>query len=320
MKRCLIFGQNGLDLDVTLNLVAFYKKLGFDTIFSTKLTKADLLVIVRPIDAPLVISKFGYTQIHIYDYVGWLYDACLKSLDLGITYIFTTNEKQRKYLLDTIRMPKDHVYVSLPPVECSLWVEKSVIRKYKYVHVGNYKKIRENDEFRDRFNSAMEKLGVDIWGISWVKSDLYNYHGKAGLFNVSKIYAKSKCALGLMYPFQREVTYSGRFWHAPLNGCLLVSEPGLYTKYFPGVIETDYTLKDLSKINLEIIDHQKIQSEAIAFWCRQNDNHRKIVSRFIDQVGISICFLRIDLLLMHLMNSLKVFYQKWQLFKVKAWL
>ncbi len=56
MKTCLIYGHGGLDLDVTFNLLYFYKRLGFKTYFSEKLYDADLLVVVRAINKVLDLT------------------------------------------------------------------------------------------------------------------------------------------------------------------------------------------------------------------------------------------------------------------------
>ena len=119
-----------------------------------------------------------------------------------------------------------------------------------------------------RFNEAIGHFKPHIWGSGWmVNNELY--HGKAGLFQVSSIYSKSEFAFGLMYPFQREVTISGRFWHAPLNGCSLLSEPGLYTQKIPGIIETDYSINDITKKIERNSDRKTLQKESQEFWEKQ---------------------------------------------------
>jgi hypothetical protein len=110
--------------------------------------------------------------------------------------------------------------------------------------------------------SQYHRLGLNIANVT--------YHGKAGLFHVSAIYAKSNFAFGLMYPLQRNVTFSGRFWQAPLNGCYILSEPGLYTQLIPGVIETDYSISDITEKTKLSFDREALQKESQEFWIKQN--------------------------------------------------
>ena len=167
---------------------------------------------------------------HVYDYGGWGYDSFVNSVDHKKTYIFSTSEKTKERLIKNLGFPQEHIFIALPPVETSLWIAKKTRIKYDFVHIGNYKNIEDDDNVRKSFLDCMLQLKVDVWGLGWINNEKGKYHGKVGLFKVSDIYSSSKYALGLMYPFQRNVTFSGRFWHAPLNGCYLFTEPGLYTK------------------------------------------------------------------------------------------
>lgn len=315
MKTCLIYGQNGLDLDVALNLVAFYKNLGFKTYFSEKLLDANLLVIVRAVDHPLNISDKNYGQVHMYDYGGWGYDACVESLPYEKTYIFTTSEKHKDHIITTLDFPKKQIFIALPPVETKIWVEKSNSKTYDFVHIGNFKKIEDKDEVRERFNQAMLHLNTNIWGMGWDALQLgKKYHGKAGLFDVSKIYSKAKYALGLMYPFQRAVTFSGRFWHAPLNGCYLLSEPGLYSKEFPGIIETNYHTEEIGNLTSKLDDAPVLQQKAIQFWENQKKMHFDLIKSILLKSNFNGVFL-LGYFTENPINTLRFYYQKYNLFK-----
>lgn len=316
MKTCLIFGQNGLDLDVAFNLVEFYKKLGFKTYFSEKLLDASLLVILRAVDQPIDISDKNYSQIHVYDYGGWSYDGCIESLPFEKTYIFTTAEKHRNHLISSLNFPPEQVYITVPPVETKLWVETEKNKVFNFVHIGNFKNIEEKDEIREKFNLSIDQLDTNLWGMGW-NSLKYGekYHGKAGLFDVSKIYSKSKYALGLMYPFQRDITFSGRFWHAPLNGCYLFSEPGLYTKEVPGVIETDYSTENILAMSLNLNDFEGLQKKAIYFWEEKNKQHQDLVLSIMDKTNFNNGFVK-NYYKEKIINILRVYYQKYNLFKL----
>jgi hypothetical protein len=266
LKTCLIYGHDGLDLDVTYNLQSFYRRLGFKVFFSKNLYNADLLVVIRAFDRESNISNHNFKLIHIYDYAGWDYDAFVYTIDHSRTYIFCTSEARKERLTAKLNFPGDRIFIALPPVDIEIWSKKLKHPDYRLVHIGNFKPIIDLDKTRDLFYQAINHFNVQVWGTEWkgLKKELC--HGKAGLFEVSSIYSKSEYAFGLMYPFQREVTFSGRFWHAPLNGCCLFSEPGLFTQKIPGIIETDYSFADIGIKIEERIDRKKVQKKAIEFW------------------------------------------------------
>lgn len=270
MKTCLIYGHDGLDLDVTYNLRSFYRKLGFRVFFSRILYDADILVVTRALDREINLSGMHYALIHVYDYTGWDYDAFVRSVDQGKTYIFCTSESRKERLINQLNFPEDKIFIALPPVDVTIWCKKLKDLKYPKVHIGNFKQIADNDTIRILFNEALTHLNIHIWGSGW-KGFNKLYHGKAGLFQVSSIYSKSEFAFGLMYPFQRGNTFSGRFWHAPLNGCSLLSEAGYFTSKIPGIIETDYSLDDIKEKTDCKTDRKKVQKESIEFWEKQNE-------------------------------------------------
>lgn len=272
MTTCLIYGHNGLDLDVTFNLIAFYRKAGFSVFYADTLHDADVLVVLRAVDKAIDLSPYNFSVIHVYDYGGWGYDSFIKSIDHSVSYIFCTSEEKRNRVIDKTSFPESRISVAFPPVAIKLWLADLKKNEFDIVHIGNYKPITEADFYKENFNRAIIDSKVHVWGLNWtgiVNNDLY--HGKAGQFSVSGIYSKSACSFGLMYPFQRSVTFSGRFWHAPLNGCRLFSEPGVCTKNIPGVIETDYSAEDITqKIKDPAFNKQTIRAQALAFWTKEN--------------------------------------------------
>lgn len=315
MKTCLIYGHNGLDLDVTLNIRSFYKKLGFKVIFSDNLYPADLLVVLRAVDKEIDVTNYNFSLIHVYDYGGWDYDAFVRTIDQQITYIFCTSEAKKTRLTEVLKFPKEQVFIALPPVDISLWSKKLKPLEYDSVHIGNFKPITADDIYKTRFDEAISYFKPHIWGLGWLLSQNH-YHGKAGVFHVSSIYAKSKFAFGLMYPFQRDVTFSGRFWQAPLNGCYILSEPGLYTQKIPGVIETDYSISDIIEKMSLILDREALQKESQDFWIKQNS----LTSVYVIQTLVSIKNV-FDLkkafifYVNFIHNYLTVIYQKTEFFK-----
>jgi hypothetical protein len=279
MKTCLVYGHNGLDLDVTFNLVAFYKKAGLSVFYAETLYDADVLVVLRAVDKTIDLSAFNFSMVHVYDYGGWDYNAFIESIDHAISYIFCTSEEKRNRILNNTSFPENRIFVAFPPVATRLWMSNLKKNEYEIVHIGNYKPITEADHYKENFNRSIIDHNVHVWGLHWsgiVSKDLY--HGKASQFSVSGIYAKTAWSFGLMYPFQRKVTFSGRFWHAPLNGCLLFSEPGVCTKNIPGVIETDYSFEDIAeKIKSLAPGKQAVQKKALAYWTGENEKIERLV-------------------------------------------
>jgi len=286
MKTCLIYGHNGLDLDVTFNLVAFYKKAGLSVFYARELHDADVLVVLRAVDSPIDLSPFNFGVIHIFDYGGWDYNTFIGSIDHSKTYIFCTSGEKRNRIIHHTSFPENRIFVGFPPVATRLWMADLKKNEYQFVHIGNYKPIKEPDRYKENFNKAVIDQKVNVWGLDWtgiISKDLY--HGKAGQFSVSGIYAKSAWGLGLMYPFQRDVTFSGRFWHAPLNGCQLLSEPGVCTKNIPGVIETDYSAEDLHrKLKVASPGKEEVRKKALAFWNAENEKIEKLVRAALSNI------------------------------------
>jgi hypothetical protein len=317
MKTCLIYGHNGLDLDVAFNIRSFYKQLGFCVFFSDKLYDADLLIVLRAMDTEIDIAPFNFSIVHVYDYVGWDYDAFVRTIDHKISYIFCTSEIKRTRLIDLLHFPKEQVFVALPPVDIKLWSKKIEEVKYNIVHIGNFKPITEKDTIKELFNETISHFKTHVWGLGWqLDKDLY--HGRTGIFSVSNIYANSKFALGLMYPFQRDVTFSGRFWHAPLNGCSVFSESGLYSIKIPGVIETDYSLEDIDKKIAKNIDRIALQNEAKNFWLKQNNATLALIVPTLKSIKRNEFNLKNALIFSYFSvnNILKEYYQKLSVFKL----
>jgi hypothetical protein len=269
MKTCLIWGDDSLDLDITYNLVSFYEDLGFKVFFSWSLHKADILVVTRAMDRRNNISSFNFRLVHVYDYTGWDYDSFLLNTDPHKTFIFCTSEEKKARLAEKNNFPVDHIFLAFPPVDTTQWSKKLKKLKYEFVHIGNHKPIIGSDKFKEKFDIAVDHFRAHLWGTGWRIKNKF-YRGKAGLFRVSSIYSGSQFAFGLMYPFQREVTFSGRFWHAPLNGCILLSEPGMYAGKMPGVIETDYSIEDIVRKTAGNFNRKEMQEEAVVYWENQN--------------------------------------------------
>lgn len=318
-KTCLIYGDNGLDLDVAFNLCSFYNKIGFNSYFDTKLHSANVISIVRGIDKAIDLCGIEFEQIHVYDYCGWKYDGLVKSLPFDKSFIFTTSLDTKEYLIKTFGFPEKNIFVVLPPVDIKLFSSNLKPIKYKLVHIGNYKETND-DMFHNRMKIVLDTFDVNVWGMNWnghIKNN-NKLKGRSGFFQTSKIYSESKCALGLMYPFQRDGTFSGRFWQSTLNGCLLFSEPGLYSKSIPGIIETDYTIGDIqNKLESVKISREQLVNEAREYWNTNNKKniviHKELKLHLSNyNIGSNSCYEYIFL------NKLRIIFHRlnmWHIFK-----
>jgi hypothetical protein len=244
LKTCIIYGHDGFDVDVLRNLQFLYSSFGYRIAISKQLIPADLLVVQRPPSAPLNFAKYGV--VHLYDYVGNdLLSLLLSCGNHPGLLIFASSTARRNELLERFPDLSEKIRVSAPPVCTQLWMAKSLGSKPKYelVHIGNYKPYYSEtwDEYASRFLKLIRCGGVHVWGAGWEdRLDGGYWRGRLGIGKVSEIYSKSLVALGMMYPNQRAVSLSGRFWHAPLNGCHVISEPSVFAGELPGVLSSEY--------------------------------------------------------------------------------
>lgn len=273
--RCVVFGADGFDLDVAFNLMAFYEQLGYSTVLSRELIPTDLLVIHRPPNSPLNLEAYG--SVHVWDYVGTSIESLLPNLAAhpNVT-IFASSGARTSALVELAPALEGRIHELLPPVATELWELPIRETRYNSVHIGNFKPsyAAGKDAPSSEFLHVIERNRIDVWGAKWpLNSDLD--HGPARLHEVSKIYGQSSYALGMMYPFQREITLSGRFWHAPLNGCLLFTERSIFSQEVPGVKETDYT-SWLTSPPLGRVAQARLQRKAHEYW------HGRFVSAQIE--------------------------------------
>lgn len=275
-RRCCLWGQDGLDLDVARNLVPFYRGLGFQVVLGTPRERAELLVVARAHDIPSDLSSCDPLAVHVWDYGGWNFDAFLRGLDPERTWVFCVSEARRERILSGTGFPPRRVLTTLPPVDVPFWSRAPAPVRWEHVHVGHFKAIEPEDAVQLRFLEHLRGTGAHVWGRGWdgrIAPALR--HGPCSSTRASSIYARSRWALGLMYPFQRDTTFSGRFWQAPLAGCALLSEPGLFTRTIPGVVE----FPDRGPIrSLPPLDRDRIRVEAAAFWEESNRRTRELVA------------------------------------------
>jgi hypothetical protein len=171
---------------------------------------------------------------------------------------------------------KENVEILLPPVYTKHWVSRKKLKaKYLVTHIGNYKPYYagQGDPYAREFMKQIDSEFVHVWGRGWPNTPGREIKiKKASLYSVSAIYKKSLLALGMMYPFQRDLTISGRYWHAPLNGAYVLSEPNFLASSIPGVLETTYE-NDFDEVisNITIESRNELQKKSKIYW---DENYR----------------------------------------------
>jgi hypothetical protein len=251
------------------NLYKLYQKLGFVVYHSRQIKICDLLVIQRGSDVNLPDNFPSTIPVHIYNYVGKQIENLVnKFRDNNNPYMVLATSPE---LLEIDHVEKDRGLVAFPPVYPKYWINKKEHHRnkveYDLVHIGN-KKTRDGTS-EDKFTLALHRLVasgiVDVWGNGWENDSLGSkYHRYLTIYNVGYVYSKTKIALGLMYPFQRKTTFSGRFWQAPINGAILFSEPGRYVGEIPGVFESD--MQKIDRSIMERYSRQEISEKSIKYW------------------------------------------------------
>jgi hypothetical protein len=230
-----ITSVDGFDLCVLHNLKQLYKGMGFVTLVGTRPIISDLNVFPRGVRASEVCFVNKSKCAHVYNYTG-----------IDMSGLDVTNPRC-SFFCPSVKMfervPRvENLVHAFPPVDIASWCDGQAGEKVKYevVHVGTFKSAGATHGHRDGMQMEMEKMirnhASDIWGEGWPSCVKGVRHGRLPIAIVPRIYSSSRCAIGVMYPTQRDVTFSSRFWLAPINGCTLISEPGLFAKEVPGVV------------------------------------------------------------------------------------
>jgi hypothetical protein len=286
--KALIYGYDGFDPDVNLNLRHFYSELGFRVITSRTLIPADILIVTRIPKDYFDFTRFS--QIHIYDYVCSDNENFMKGIQSqrGIT-VFSPSIKRMSQTLKIAPSLEGKIFVLLPPVVTKIWMKKIKCSPlYDIAHIGNFKPYYNDrsDIFSTRFLDLLLREDVDVWGDGWnmLLTSSKNHH-RAPLYTARSIYGASKVALGMMFPYQRNLTISGRFWMGPLNGAVVLSEPNDFIGIIPGVTEFDFQSTGLAiRRDFTFQERLELSIKAKFYWDNHFDNSKILVSKRISEV------------------------------------
>ncbi|MFN6337640.1 MAG: hypothetical protein ACK41W_02770 [Cyanobacteriota bacterium] len=258
---CNILSFDYSDFDVYLNVRAFYSLCGYAKIRRSYSSDSSLVVVLRGSPPHLFPDYHGI--LHVYDYVR----------EFSIDYrTFFPNASSIIYVsihpTDTLSISDQFLYGYLPVLP-QLWLANALpcANSHTPVHIGNYKPI-VNDSFQEQLISLIKNRIVTVYGGKWdrrnIKATPVSY------LMANSILSRSPLCFGLMYPYQRGSSLSGRMWQAPLHGCPVISEPGTNCFDCPGVIEVADFLTISLRSHLPI-DRSALSHAASAFWLKKTE-------------------------------------------------
>jgi hypothetical protein len=269
---CRITSSDYLDKDVYLNIRAFYRAAGYRLIPPTARLnsasddQADLLVVLRGDNGSDLKDFHG--PIHIYDYVkeyaiDWerRYPSASHVTVVALaSSSFHPAEDSHSASDDSSRVSRVDAYL---PVIPALWMRSWSGKRQQPVHISNFKRMGDDAYQRDLL--ALIRAGVvrafgANWQLAGVRARPLSYR------QANQLLAASACCFGLMWPYQRGRTLSGRMWQAPLNGCFVLSETGTDILGCPGVIECEAFHAGAAALELSPQACRDLADEASAFW------------------------------------------------------
>jgi hypothetical protein len=268
---CRIVSSDYLDKDVYLNVRAFYRAAGFRLILPTARPndvaddQIDLLVVLRGDNGSDCKDFCG--PIHIYDYVkeyavDWARRYPAASRITVVALASSSFQPAEDSQDDTDRSRVRWVDAYLPVIP-ALWMRPWAGKRQKPVHISNFKRMGADAYQRDLL--ALIRAGVvrpygANWQLAGVKARPLSYR------QANRLLAASASCFGLMWPYQRGRTLSGRMWQAPLNGCFVLSETGTDILGCPGVIEREAFDADATTLLFAPEACRDLALDASAFW------------------------------------------------------
>ena len=251
-----IASSDYLDRDVYLNVRCFYGNAGYRLVGDPS-RSVDLLVVLRG-DQGTADRDFG-GEIHLYDYVKEYQVDWLQRYPAARSIVLVSLDGDPLQRPDP-RLRSVRAYL---PVIPGLWTGRSPSRRPRPVHVSNYKRM-PGDPFQEQLLDLIHAGKVEVYGNRWdrvgVRARPLSY------LQANRLIAASASCFGLMWPYQRGLTLSGRMWQAPLNGCFVLSEPGTDLLGCPGVLERERF--DLATASLAFPPERcnALARQAAAFW------------------------------------------------------
>ena len=274
---CQVLSSDYLDLDVFLNIHVFYRLAGYRILTKLHQSTCDLIVLLRGIP-PRVYTEFTGT-VHVYDYV--------KESELDYAHFFPSASSI--HLISVSHRSESSFFVASSyiagylPVIPEIWTSSSHYEKSikTPLHISNFKPM-QSDRFQEQLVQLARMGLIKIYGAKWDKIGILasslTYH------SANKLLAKANHCFGLMYPYQRGTSLSGRMWQAPLHGCYVLSEPQTNIFHCPGVVEVDDYLQAIHSLPTQ---GELLASEARDFW-------KNKTQQLASDLGLSLSFQYFD--------------------------
>ena len=213
------------------NVKLFYLAAGFSvsSTGSAPTDSVDLLVVLR--GNPGLTHQGHRGDVHVYDYVK----------ELRVDWRTCFPQARRIELISLFRpeslAPGIRWVQGYLPVIPEFWQQTPFRKKEgRPLHIANFKPLGDDPYQRDLGLLARRGL-IRVHGANWDRLGLRT-HGLSYL-EANRLLAEAWCCYGLMYPYQRGSTLSGRMWQAPLHGCLVISEKGTNPLGLPGILEVE---------------------------------------------------------------------------------
>jgi len=268
---CRIVSSEYLDKDVYLNIRAFYRAAGYRLIPPAARPKgadedrAKLLVVLRGDNGSDLKHFTG--SIHIYDYVkeyvvDWAqrYPAAAQITVVALAASSCHFSEESQPASEPARLRWVDAYL---PVIPALWMRPWAGKSQQPVHISNFKRMGA-DAYQQDLLALIRSGVVRAFGANWqlagVKAHPLSYR------QANRVLAASAWCFGLMWPYQRGRTLSGRMWQAPLNGCFVLSETGTDILGCPGVLEREAFQAEAAALVLAPQACRDLALEASLFW------------------------------------------------------
>lgn len=269
-KKCCFLFFDYVDYDVFLNARIFYRLAGFQLVDISRISECSLLVYFRG-RPPSIFSDFA-GEVHFYDYVREhcidLHEYFPRASSIRLISLSNPNDNDCSYRYI-------HGYL---PVFPSLWrLSLPFFRRSMLpIHVSNYKPLKD-DSYQRELISRIKAGNIRVYGAKWDRVQIAT-HSLSYLAANLKLSTAYLC-YGLMYPYQRGQSLSGRMWQAPIQGCIVISETNTNLFACPGVIEVT-TFDSLPFLNN--ISPERLSKEAADFWLAKTVSLANSIDLFLD--------------------------------------
>lgn len=254
--RCRLVAYDFEDVDVYWNIRLFYECSGF-RIVEADAPPPDLLVVQRGDPGRGHPHRAFSGTVHVYDYV--------KELTVDWRERFPAAREVVVISLSPPRLRTGITFIEgYLPILPSLWqLQPFRKRLQRPLHIANFKPMPEDSYQRQLLTLARHGL-IRVYGRRWEQADLRT--DGVSYWRANQLLASAHSCYGLMYPYQRGRTLSGRMWQAPLQGCFVISEAGTNPFACPGVIEVERFDPDSLLRAGSILECWHLRREATAYW------------------------------------------------------